>query len=421
MTFLLMYLQPMNSLSRSLFFSSLLLLAVWLIWVTTHLGYAQDFKTSKEVVKAQEKLKEDLIVLQGEIKRLDSAKAITLTQLRLLNAQSIIQDSLVAIIQQDSIRLGKRLDSLRTEEQVAINQYERLQGNCADAVRMAYRYRVTQTRSMYVLSSTSFDDVFQRYRFMGNLSRVLNYKMQALKDIQDHLMSVRDDVSHQLTQVEEKGKELYREKGILNTTQMQYSAMLDSLENDVKRQQEIKLDIETNISALDTRLKEILEEEARIQAQKRASMSTPPDPQYDELAESFGANKGRFPSPVQRGRIVTSFGQQSHPDIPSIKIQNNGIDIETQPDEEVRVLFDGKVSRVFEMPNIHWTVLVQHGSYFTVYSNLSRPLVSNGQELSSGQLIGNVFDDGSSAVAPRLHFEIWQNTKKLNPEEWIRR
>ena len=420
MTFLLKYLRRMNSLSRSLFFSSLLLLAMWLVWVTTHLGYAQDFKTSNEVVKAQEKLKEDLIDLQGEIKRLDSAKAITLTQLRLLNAQRALQDSLVSIIQQDSIRLGKRLDSLLKEEQVTINQYERLKGNCADAVRMAYRYRVSQTRSMYVLSSTSFDDVFQRYRFMGNLSRVLNYKMQALKDIQDHLISVRDDVSHQLTQVEEKGKELYREKATLNTTQKKYSAMLDSLESDVKRQQEIKLDIEANIRALDTRLKEILEEEARIQAQKRASMSVP-DPQYVELAKSFGANKGRFPSPVQRGRIVTSFGQQNHPDIPSIKIQNNGIDIETQPDEEVRVLFDGKVSRVFEMPNIHWTVLVQHGSYFTVYSNLKRPLVSNGQKLSSGQLIGNVFDDGSSAVAPRLHFEIWQNTRKLNPEEWIRR
>lgn len=420
MTFLLKYLRRMNSLSRSLFFSSLLLLAMWLVWVTTHLGYAQDFKTSNEVVKAQEKLKEDLIDLQGEIKRLDSAKAITLTQLRLLNAQRALQDSLVSIIQQDSIRLGKRLDSLLKEEQVTINQYERLKGNCADAVRMAYRYRVSQTRSMYVLSSTSFDDIFQRYRFMGNLSRVLNYKMQALKDIQDHLISVRDDVSHQLTQVEEKGKELYREKATLNTTQKKYSAMLDSLESDVKRQQEIKLDIEANIRALDTRLKEILEEEARIQAQKRASMSVP-DPQYVELAKSFGANKGRFPSPVQRGRIVTSFGQQNHPDIPSIKIQNNGIDIETQPDEEVRVLFDGKVSRVFEMPNIHWTVLVQHGSYFTVYSNLKRPLVSNGQKLSSGQLIGNVFDDGSSAVAPRLHFEIWQNTRKLNPEEWIRR
>ena len=420
MTFLLKYLRPMNSLSRSLFFGSLLFLAMWIFWVTTHWGYAQDFSSSAEVVKAQEKLKEDLISLQGEIKRLDSAKAITLTQLRLLNAQETIQDSLVTIIQQDSIRLGNKLDALLKEEQETLEQYKRLKGNCADAVRMAYRYRVSQTRSMYILSSTSFDDVFQRYRFMGNLTRVLNYKMRALKDIQSHLILVRNDVTEQLTQIEEKGQELYKEKETLSTTRKKYSAMLDSLKNDAIRQQEIKLDIEANIRALDIRLKEILEEEARIQAQKRANMSSP-DARYDELATSFAANEGRFPFPVRRGRIVTGFGQQDHPDIPSIKIQNNGVDIETQPGEEVRVLFEGKVSRVFEMPNIHWTVLVQHGSYFTVYSNLMRPLVSNGQELSSGQVIGNVFDDGSSAVLPRLHFEIWQNTKKLDPEQWIRR
>ena len=182
------------------------------------LGYAQDFSSSTEVVKAQEKLKEDLISLQGEIKRLDSAKAITLTQLRLLNAQETIQDSLVTIIQQDSIRLGNKLDALLKEEQETLEQYKRLKGNCADAVRMAYRYRVSQTRSMYILSSTSFDDVFQRYRFMGNLTRVLNYKMRALKDIQSHLILVRNDVTEQLTQIEKKGQELYKEKETLSTT-----------------------------------------------------------------------------------------------------------------------------------------------------------------------------------------------------------
>ena len=86
----------------------------------------------------------------------------------------------------------------------------------------------------------------------------------------------------------------------------------------------------------------------------------------------------------------------------------------------MRVLYNGKVSRVFEMTNVHWTVIVQHGPYFTVYSNLSRPMVSRGQALSSGQVIGSVYGEGLGALSPRMHLEIWKNSVKLNPEAWIR-
>ena len=128
------------------------------------------------------------------IEKLLSQQQVTINQLRLLNTQRQIQDSLVSLLRQDSFQLAYSLDSLQEEENKTRNEYERLKGNCAGAVRMAYRYRVSQTRSMYVLSSTSFEDVFQRYRFMGNLSRVLNYKMRALQEIQDYLVLLRNEV-----------------------------------------------------------------------------------------------------------------------------------------------------------------------------------------------------------------------------------
>ena len=417
MIFLLKYLHPMRSLNHSLLFS-FFFSVVGLVWVAGWL-HAQDQETSSSILSKQDKLRNDLANLEGDIQRLESQQQVTINQLRLLNIQRQIQDSLVNLIRQDSVQLAYSLDSLQEEEGKTRDEYERLKGNCADAVRMAYRYRVSQSRSMYVLSSTSFEDVFQRYRFMGNLSRVLNYKMRAVQEIQDYLVSVQNEVKAKITVLEFKKAELLEEQRALRASEDQYNAILLSLENDMVRQQQIKSEIQANISALDLRLKEILEEEARMEQERKASL-TKPDPADVQLANSFAANKGRFEWPVNNGRIVTRFGQVSHPDMPSILIQNNGLDIETTPNAEVRVLYKGKVSRVFEMTNVHWTVIVQHGPYFTVYSNLSRPVVSRGQSLSSGQVIGSIYSEGLGALSPRIHLEIWKNSVKLNPEVWIR-
>ena len=417
MIFLLKYLHPMRSLNHSLLFS-FFFSVVGLVWVAGWL-HAQDQETSSSILSKQDKLRNDLANLEGDIQRLESQQQVTINQLRLLNIQRQIQDSLVNLLRQDSVQLAYSLDSLQEEEGKTRDEYERLKGNCADAVRMAYRYRVSQSRSMYVLSSTSFEDVFQRYRFMGNLSRVLNYKMLAVQEIQDYLVSVQNEVKAKITVLEFKKAELLEEQRALRASEDQYNAILLSLENDMVRQQQIKSEIQANISALDLRLKEILEEEARMEQERKASL-TKPDPADVQLANSFAANKGRFEWPVNKGRIVTRFGQVSHPDMPSILIQNNGLDIETTPNAEVRVLYKGKVSRVFEMTNVHWTVIVQHGPYFTVYSNLSRPVVSRGQSLSSGQVIGSIYSEGLGALSPRIHLEIWKNSVKLNPEVWIR-
>ena len=417
MIFLLKYLHPMRSLNHSLLFS-FFFSVVGLVWVAGWL-HAQDQDTSSSILSKQDKLRNDLANLEGDIQRLESQQQVTINQLRLLNIQRQIQDSLVNLLRQDSVHLAYSLDSLQEEEGKTRDEYERLKGNCADAVRMAYRYRVSQSRSMYVLSSTSFEDVFQRYRFMGNLSRVLNYKMRAVQEIQDYLVSVQNEVKAKITVLEFKKAELLEEQRALRASEDQYNAILLSLENDMVRQQQIKSEIQANISALDLRLKEILEEEARMEQERKASL-TKPDPADVQLANSFAANKGRFEWPVNNGRIVTRFGQVSHPDMPSLLIQNNGLDIETTPNAEVRVLYKGKVSRVFEMTNVHWTVIVQHGPYFTVYSNLSRPVVSRGQSLSSGQVIGSIYSEGLGALSPRMHLEIWKNSVKLNPEVWIR-
>jgi murein DD-endopeptidase MepM/ murein hydrolase activator NlpD len=138
------------------------------------------------------------------------------------------------------------------------------------------------------------------------------------------------------------------------------------------------------------------------------------------LSNSFAANQGRLPWPVERGTITGYFGPHKHP-VANVTIDNNGIDIQTSAGAGVRAVFDGMVSSVFPVPGSGVNVVIVHGSYYTVYANLASTSVSKGQQVRTKQTIGVVGtnDDG----LPTLNFQIWKamgkSSGKLNPSSWI--
>ncbi|NJN77096.1 MAG: peptidoglycan DD-metalloendopeptidase family protein [Saprospiraceae bacterium] len=134
------------------------------------------------------------------------------------------------------------------------------------------------------------------------------------------------------------------------------------------------------------------------------------------VAENFLAKKGSLPMPVN-GKIVGKFGLRIHTEANNTKTESPGIDIATSPNSSVAVVHDGKVVRAFFQPEFQHIVLVQHGDYFTLYSNLKSVVVKKGTILKTGDIIGKV---GTQNGKTELHFQIWQNSSKINPEEWLK-
>lgn len=136
------------------------------------------------------------------------------------------------------------------------------------------------------------------------------------------------------------------------------------------------------------------------------------------LTGSFAGNKGRLPSPVDRGTVISSFGEHPHAEFQNIKIKNNGIDILSAPGSQARVIFDGEVSSVIFIANLNYVVIVRHGDYLTVYSNLEDVSVKKGDKVKTRQALG-IVSTGQGESKSRLHFELWQGTLVLNPATWI--
>lgn len=142
-------------------------------------------------------------------------------------------------------------------------------------------------------------------------------------------------------------------------------------------------------------------------------------PEEKLIASVFSKNKNRLPWPTERGVITGKFGEQPHPVLKGIKIRNDGVDISTNEGATVRSIYEGTVTSIVSIAGAHKTVLIKHGNYYTVYSNLKDVFVGKGDKVQTKQKIGIVYTDNDKDHKTVLQFQIWKDFEKLNPVEWL--
>ena len=136
------------------------------------------------------------------------------------------------------------------------------------------------------------------------------------------------------------------------------------------------------------------------------------------LSKEFVSNKGSLPWPLSNGIIVGYYGKQKHSIFSGVETFNNGIDIATDKDSEIRSVFDGVISRIFFIKGIGKAILINHGEYFTVYSGVKEVLVKVDDKILAKEKIGIVATQYPEEKT-ELHFEIWKNYEKMDPAKWL--
>jgi len=149
---------------------------------------------------------------------------------------------------------------------------------------------------------------------------------------------------------------------------------------------------------------------------KKAPESVLLNPENVTVNANFINNRGSLPWPVDKGYLLMHFGKNELPSKTVIDI--SGITIASEIGTPVKAVFDGKVSNVVFVEDMQ-VVIIQHGRYFSTYSNLSNVSVQRGQEVKTGQVIGKAAAnlDGVGAV----DFYISDEKNNLDPEKWLRR
>jgi septal ring factor EnvC (AmiA/AmiB activator) len=163
----------------------------------------------------------------------------------------------------------------------------------------------------------------------------------------------------------------------------------------------------------------------KVETREREKVAPAPvfsmDSSDRQLSDNFERNRGSLPSPITGSHLIVShYGQYAVEGLRNVKLDNKGIDIQGQPGALARSIFNGEVAVVFQVNGL-MNVIIRHGSYISVYCNLSSASVSKGQKVSTRQTIGRVYSDPSDGDRTILHFQLRKETSKLNPEAWISR
>ena len=161
--------------------------------------------------------------------------------------------------------------------------------------------------------------------------------------------------------------------------------------------------------------------EAELKAERASSAGEfALTPEGKIVSAAFERNRSALPWPVLRGVLTGKFGRQPHPSLPGITIDNNGIDISTEAGSSVLSVFGGTVSSTFEIPGAGWTVILSHGAFRTVYSNLKTATITKGDQVEAGEKIGTVLTANGQST---LHSEVWRvqgnSHSPQDPAQWL--
>jgi septal ring factor EnvC (AmiA/AmiB activator) len=303
---------------------------------------------------------------------------------------------------------------------------KRLKDEYAKMLYYTYKNQSQYDRLMFILSSEDFNQAYKRIKYFQQYSKHRQQQAKAIEATKIALESRTEELADKKMKMAYLVEDKEKEKIQLSTEKEEQDKMVKTLN---QKESQLKKDLkqkQRDAKKLEQAIARIIEEEIRKAKEKAAKNNTTTTtksgfaltPKELELSGQFADNEGKLPWPSERGVITSSFGEHPHPTLPSIQIENNGIDITTDKGTKARAVYEGTVSAVVSIPGAHKAVIVRHGEFLSVYANLEEVSVKMGDKLLVKQEIGLVVT-GREDDKTVLHFEIWKGATKLNPAKWI--
>ena len=425
---------------------------VWIVLLALSLSTVVYGQKSAAVRQLEQQRKEALADIEETNKLLQetaqTAKT-SLNRLNLLSKQILSRKKVISLLNQELDEIEKDILNIQGQLRTLKRELGDKQTNYGKSMRGLYKRHSSQDKLLFILSAESFSQSMRRMRY--------------LREYADWQKRQANDIVEKQAEISRKQAEMEKtraEKRALLGTRQEESKKLESEEASQKeevqllnkRQKDLKADLQKKrrqAEALNRQIeKQIAEEIARAEAEAKAAREQAaakgnPVPESKnepireervadtkggyamtkaekQLSDNFAINRGCLPYPVAgRHTIVATFGEQQHQELKYVRTSNSGIDIQTSPGADARAVFNGEVTRVFVVPGYNNSVIVRHGNYLTVYSNLSQVYVKAGDRVSTRQAIGRIYSDPEDGNSTILHFQLWKEKTKLNPQPWL--
>lgn len=366
--------------------------------------------------------------LQSEIRQINQLllaerkeKGNVLEQVEALDQKINVSQELIRVTNQQANLLNRQINTNIRKIGQLKKELETLKKDYAQIIQKSYQNKNQQNRLMFLLSSDGF---WQAYKRMQYLQQYANYRKQQ-----------GEDIVEKATSLSQLNKDLVDQRKVKEQLLTENKKQKNSLDKEISSQKDLLSSIRKNESRYAAQIGERKKEERRIDREierlirsaiassNKASGSSSTSsfeltPEAKALASDFVSNRGKLIWPVEKGIKSQGFGVYTDKVYPTIKHQNNGVTITTEKGAKARAVFKGEVAAIITNKLGKKGVLVRHGNYVSMYYNLSQIYVQKGDEVAAKEELGEVYTNQFNN-ATKLKFYLYQDTKKLNPEDWI--
>ncbi|MGJ8660957.1 MAG: murein hydrolase activator EnvC family protein [Bacteroidota bacterium] len=414
-----------------------------------------------------EKLKKDQDILLRKIANtkllLDKTKSnseASLNELKLIDNQVRFREELVQNFDKQVRNADYTIEKKDQQIKELVNKLAVLKSQYKKLVIYAYKHRNKFGKLMFIFSSDSYFEAIKRNKYLEKMADLQKKQFVIIRQhqglISREIEEVKKKKNEKMLVLREKKKEKesmlvdkIKQEKVYQQFKQEEDKLLAELKADEKKKQQISNEIEAAIRreialAEEKRRKEeaarakaAAEAAARAAAEKKKAnkpkveaVEEKPDVVFKTTTEAellnrtFVANKGKLPWPVEKGTVTEYYGKNAHPTFENVFTNNNGIDISAPKFSEIRAVFEGEVTSILNIPGAGKVVIIKHGNYRTVYSNLQNTYVKVGDKVTTKESIGSLFVKPDYAVSV-LHFEVHlvsgTGVQSLNPVHWINR
>jgi septal ring factor EnvC (AmiA/AmiB activator) len=393
----------------------------------------------RDMERKKQQMERDIAYTSTLINQTQEKQRANIDHLNLLKAKIDKRRALLKSIDSQLLSLSKEIEMRQIKTQQLTSDMVTLKENYAQMLRIAYRSHNSYSQLMYILASDNINQAYRRISYLKKFSDALVEHAQKIstqsKSLTEEILALQKSKTEQEQLLQQEKNEVValnedvkNYENVVIILKRQETALMRDLE--IKKQEATLLNRQIEAAIAEETRRELerqkreREHQERIEQERLAAelkknkgnvITIPPKPTSTAIESRFEKLKGTLKMPVMQGIIVTQFGVHTHPVFPHIHVTSNGIDISTDVGAIVNVVAEGVVRKIFTTNSVT-SILVQHDVYYTVYTHLDNVKVQTNDMVRAGQPLGTVEASNDRAI---LHFEIWKQLEKQDPEAWL--
>jgi murein hydrolase activator len=368
-------------------------------------------QTRKELEEQRRKALEEISYVDNLITETEKKKSTGLDQLKIIGNKLSLRENVISGMKEEIALLTERINLNSVAIELMEKDLASLRNDYAKTIVNLYKAKKSNPDIVYILSAKDFNQGYKRLKYLQQLNAYRQEQTVIITDLKEQIERSKSLQEEDLANVSDlKSKEEYQ-KGLLQQEQTKKKKLVNSFGNKEKQLRK-ELEAKRKIAQkIEKELARIIEDE------RKRTIKTDLSPEQKLVGNDFSENKGRLPWPVEKGIITSQFGVQKHPILEYVTENNIGIEITSYGKTKVRSIFKGQVAGVFTIAGENMGVMIRHGNFRTVYLNLDKVNVKQGDNIDLKQEIGEVYMEEAGSKST-LKFMIF-NEKYLDPEDWI--